>query len=222
VIDRDELRAKAEAATPGPWWTGMHDGFSHTVEGSEADSHPVAQRLIQPDAEYIAAANPSVVLALLDALDAAHAEAKKAHDDLTWMAVELSWATDGRLRTAVGHAKEILRVRTDERDQARAALDAAERRITEAATMLSARHTKSDLQHMVIRALDALDAAERAASPSDEEREALIDTLQDSSNWWHNGIHAVFSPSRGADAILAAGWSRSVSRPRTTEHTGGA
>lgn len=43
---------------------------------------------------------------------------RKAHDELTWMAVELGWATDGTLPVAVGHAKEILRVRTAERDAA--------------------------------------------------------------------------------------------------------
>jgi replication-associated recombination protein RarA len=89
VIDRDELRAKAEAATPGPWWTGMHDGFSHTVEGPEADSHPVAQRLIRPDAEYIAAASPDVVLDLLDALDAAERAASPSDEEREAAGVEV-------------------------------------------------------------------------------------------------------------------------------------
>jgi hypothetical protein len=128
VIDRDELRAKAEAATPGPWlakdymYSGRVEDRVRVTSPSDSDEFNLAEGVLREDAEYIAAVSPDVVLALLD---------------------------------------------------------------------------------------------ERAASPSDEEREALIDTLQDSSNWWHNGIHTVFSPSRGADAILAAGWSRSVSRPRS-------
>lgn len=54
--------------------------------------------------------------------DALRAEAREAHDLLVWMAVELGWATDGRLKTAVGHAKEVLRVRTAERDAALSAI----------------------------------------------------------------------------------------------------
>lgn len=41
------------AKTPAPWWRGMNDGFSFTIEGPESDSHPVAQRLIGPDAEMM-------------------------------------------------------------------------------------------------------------------------------------------------------------------------
>lgn len=62
----DAIEARAEAATEKPWWTGMHDGFSYVVEGPEADSHPVAQRLIRPDAEFIAHAREDVPALLRD------------------------------------------------------------------------------------------------------------------------------------------------------------
>ena len=59
-----EIQARLNAATEGPWWTGMHDGFSYTVEGPEADSHPVAQRLINDDATFIAHAPADIAFLL--------------------------------------------------------------------------------------------------------------------------------------------------------------
>ena len=59
-LDLDAIEARAAVATSGLWWTGMHDGFSYVVEGPESDSHPVAQRLIRPDAEFIAHARTDV------------------------------------------------------------------------------------------------------------------------------------------------------------------
>ena len=59
--DLAELRRLAEAATPGPW---EHDGEGEVWgRGYDMISHPC----MVADARYIAAANPSVVLALLDA-----------------------------------------------------------------------------------------------------------------------------------------------------------
>lgn len=50
------------------------------------------------------------------------AEARAAHDRLVWECASMSWATDGRLSTGVGHAVEMIR-----REQARA--DAAEGKV---------------------------------------------------------------------------------------------
>jgi hypothetical protein len=79
-----DLRAKAEAATPGPWtWAGdepwlcapdlahvVEDGSGTIVVESNwesAEGH---------DAEYLSAVDPTTVLALLDAVDRLRAEVK--------------------------------------------------------------------------------------------------------------------------------------------------
>jgi hypothetical protein len=61
-----DLRAKAEAATPGPWkW---HDnGHSYSVEG------PVRGNRLH-DSQHVAAANPAVVLALIARIEELEAD----------------------------------------------------------------------------------------------------------------------------------------------------
>ncbi|HFK5704786.1 TPA: ead/Ea22-like family protein [Enterobacter roggenkampii] len=76
-IDKHALREAAEKATPGPWGIARN---GKTITSNQ--SHPVAvvtedfHRLLANgktggDAEFIAAANPATVLALLDELEAA-------------------------------------------------------------------------------------------------------------------------------------------------------
>jgi hypothetical protein len=76
---RETLRRLAEQATKGPWqvFEGEHGRARHYFdvvkpdgEGGERDSAEVLGPNDPADAAYIAAANPAVVLALLDALDA--------------------------------------------------------------------------------------------------------------------------------------------------------
>jgi hypothetical protein len=68
------LRALAEKATPGPWTSC---GFAIQREDGRAlaevwlRNHPATQE--RADCDYIAAANPQVILALLDALEASEA-----------------------------------------------------------------------------------------------------------------------------------------------------
>lgn len=85
ALDLDAIQKRADAATAGSWWTGMKDGFSYTVEGPEADSHPVAQRLIRPDAEFIVHAREDVpaLVAALRSRDAEVAELKAKIAELT-------------------------------------------------------------------------------------------------------------------------------------------
>ena len=74
-MNLDELKRLARDATPGPWTTKeygpdhlevlMPNGFSRII------SDPTV--VTAYDARYIAAANPAVVLDLLDQLDAAEA-----------------------------------------------------------------------------------------------------------------------------------------------------
>jgi len=73
VTDHTELREKALAATPGPWEA------TKTAWGMTLDDHDGAMIFIETcgvtysadpaDAEFIAAANPAVVLSLLDEND---------------------------------------------------------------------------------------------------------------------------------------------------------
>lgn len=62
--DINELRRLAEAATPGPWLK-YHDEWSIC-----GDSGHIAHCEVRSDADYIAAANPAVILALLSERDA--------------------------------------------------------------------------------------------------------------------------------------------------------
>jgi len=98
---RAELRAKAEAATPGPWYAT--DGVVWAivpVMGMGYDTgrngEPIPIPVVEPsqeriadsseqDAAYIAAADPQTVLALLDALE----EAEQQRAD--WIA---AWHTE--------------------------------------------------------------------------------------------------------------------------------
>lgn len=83
-IDRGALRALAEKATPGPWEHGadedppdsaiLHDGCAVFDVAHHANMRTVLARgedFSRADARYIAAVSPTVVVALLDALDAA-------------------------------------------------------------------------------------------------------------------------------------------------------
>lgn len=80
MIDLDELRKLAEAATPGPW-SADHNGNPRNYEdwyGATLLSAPYSQGQANlarnlgsidesaADAEFIAAANPATVLALIE------------------------------------------------------------------------------------------------------------------------------------------------------------
>lgn len=112
AIDRAELRKRAEEATPGPWKAvsqmNWGNGYAYTsVQPTEPDpetmrhllmasgefhvcrmTHTPLERkfsLYRLDADFIAAANPSTVLALLDRigeLEAAVAPFAKAADKI--------------------------------------------------------------------------------------------------------------------------------------------
>lgn len=67
----DDLRAKAEAATPGVWrLIGDHIGV---ITGHGTFGVVDVRRYTRADATYIAAVSPDVVLALLARVDAAEA-----------------------------------------------------------------------------------------------------------------------------------------------------
>ena len=84
-----DLRARAEAATPRPWEQNGMDVVADTrrqvccgqgvfeccgIPDIEGDVFPVVGRCELTDAAFIAAANPTTILALCDALEARDAE----------------------------------------------------------------------------------------------------------------------------------------------------
>lgn len=89
-----ELRKLAEAATPGPWVTmdGVHSLWIDAPEKGQhiADvfRHIKNQPNGFPNAAFIAAANPTAVLALLDELTALRAKVKALEDALAPFAKE--------------------------------------------------------------------------------------------------------------------------------------
>ena len=97
--DAAELRRLAEAATPGPWeafgavdgrrgerWLGVTTDMRAT-EAARAGDVFAAQGCTRQDVLFIAAANPAVVLALLDERDALAAKVERVR------ALATEWAT---------------------------------------------------------------------------------------------------------------------------------
>lgn len=72
----DELAAKAKAAMPGPWEVGLV-GNCNVVHFDGDNVRPVAQ-CSAPVAAYIAAANPTTILALVEELRRRRADARVA------------------------------------------------------------------------------------------------------------------------------------------------
>lgn len=84
----EALKAAALAATPGPWINGSDEDSDYCLVGPHDQgivSHPVVKLHSEFNAEYIAAASPDVVLALIaerDALAAKIAEMVKYEGEL--------------------------------------------------------------------------------------------------------------------------------------------
>ncbi|HEJ3365170.1 TPA: ead/Ea22-like family protein [Pseudomonas aeruginosa] len=87
MTDHAELRRLAKAATPGPWVTdAQKNGAIFNIESESGDmciamsqENPAPTRLEineqrRANAEWIAAANPKTILALLDEIDRLKAE----------------------------------------------------------------------------------------------------------------------------------------------------
>jgi len=99
MTDHDELRARALAATPGPWHLNKFGGVVRVesriiadVESEDCSCCPTLAGAL--DARYIAAASPDVVLALLDEIAALRAER-------AWQPIETA-PRDGRFILAWG------------------------------------------------------------------------------------------------------------------------
>ncbi|MHA7900805.1 MAG: ead/Ea22-like family protein [Henriciella sp.] len=80
TLPHTELRALAEAATPGPWRVDPSENCDVQVESGASEvacthaavlSHKRSPELCQQDAAYIAAASPDTVIGLLDEIERA-------------------------------------------------------------------------------------------------------------------------------------------------------
>lgn len=86
MIDLDELRKLAEAATPGPWHFHQDDGTALDISEvciprpEEDVDLSIASLLEDRDGAFIAAANPATVLALLDRVERAEAATERIRE----------------------------------------------------------------------------------------------------------------------------------------------
>ena len=88
-MNLEELKAKAEAATPGPW--AVHPNRPYSVDSIEGDGELAVYVCTTggwadcdvPNAAFIAAANPQTVLALVKVAEAAEAVRLAASDRAT-------------------------------------------------------------------------------------------------------------------------------------------
>ena len=127
MTDYTKLRELAQAATDGPWVIEWAGDIEHDEDRGlpVAILHPIdvarqvyivddenGNALNVSNAEFIAAANPTVVLALLDELRDA-AEDFGTPNDVEIFPVEFDWPADAR------RTREHLRRRADELDPPR-------------------------------------------------------------------------------------------------------
>jgi hypothetical protein len=89
TIDTANLRTLASAATPGPWAVKLgHATFgdgtqvAYVMEDAPDPCRVVAYEVGLPEASFIAAASPSVVLALLDEVERLRADTEAAEQRL--------------------------------------------------------------------------------------------------------------------------------------------
>lgn len=94
MTDHAELRRLAKAATPGPW--GRDGFYIHTTRKEGGTTYVETWNTLagiarKENAEFVAAANPKTILALLDEIDGLKAENEVLRgalqavvDDPTW------------------------------------------------------------------------------------------------------------------------------------------
>ena len=171
--DLDAIRARADAATPGPWrtWNDGHVGSPTVHIGGGVMPTPgsdPAQRM--PDAEFIAHARTDIP-ALLAALAAAHAETERLRRAVADQADRMEDAHTAQQREGLWWQAEFGHA-VCQRDEARAALAALRERIEASIAEFErddaeclarlGRHDQTDLA--ILAALRAL-----AAAPSETE-----------------------------------------------------
>jgi len=123
TIDTTKLRELAQNATPGPWeWCHWdNDSFEIVSGGFDSDGRVIGSTVVQPDAsdeegyggvkrredaDYISAANPATVLALLDELTRTQGSVAIASAALSAAEREVQ-----RLRTIEAAARNLAKVK---------------------------------------------------------------------------------------------------------------
>jgi len=143
MIDLPRLAALAEAATPGPWKTAITDDTFvtsyHTDIAEMYGDYDTDSEIMEANAAYIAAADPTTILAMIRRLQAAEAEVLAARKvvEAARMQVKIAqethmeWDRDnesrvGKLLLAMAGHIPGYRPETDAIHAALAAHDAAE------------------------------------------------------------------------------------------------
>ncbi|HCC4913449.1 TPA: ead/Ea22-like family protein [Pseudomonas aeruginosa] len=137
-MDTNKLKELAELATPGPWVVdAQQSGAIFNIESESGDlciamsqENPASTRLEMNEqrrvnAEFIAAANPQAILALLDEIDRLKAE-KDAFRSALKPFADYCTATDGKgIRLAIGGSCGGTEIDRTEWKAAQAALEGA-------------------------------------------------------------------------------------------------
>lgn len=111
-----KLRKLAEGATPGPWTPSDHNGPQWKISGPRGEFHVIAttsQGNDEPNAAFIAAANPQTVLQLLDRVERLERTMGMALNAVSVDAVECVGATKTKqyfiTEWAMNRVREALR-----------------------------------------------------------------------------------------------------------------
>ena len=120
TLDLAAIRERARLCAYQEWEDA---GYNYRFQEGEvvANSASVSVAIVDNpyDLEHIAGMDPATTLALCDEIDRLREEAMTAHNELVFLAMEISWATDGTLHTAVRHIKELVRRRNATIDRVR-------------------------------------------------------------------------------------------------------
>ncbi|WP_228012349.1 ead/Ea22-like family protein, partial [Salmonella enterica] len=142
TIDKQALREVAEKATPGTWrrTSSLFDGITVTPFSLYGEDVTLAHTVEKRDAEFIAAANPATVLALLDELE--HYKSREERVTKLVLDNSTSWdalykkleAAENNLIDSECHVAELEESLRDKQ----ALLESAERSIAEQSAIVAA------------------------------------------------------------------------------------
>jgi len=118
-MNTDKLRELALAATDGPWVcnkAGYCDEFPMAVSSDPRGEFDIADYITEPDAAYIAAANPTAILELLDALRVENRPQYCICNEHPWLTAISKRATFGCPECRAVKAEAALRELQNEKD----------------------------------------------------------------------------------------------------------